>query len=136
MYVEVVGSETPRVVYEMHIGRTLFHLPFKTSAKNLKLIFWFQDQNASYQLNGIEVFDQNNKQGIDVLNTYIWQHNRKGLGWTAGDNDVSFKLPDGRTAWFFNDSFYGTNDVKNNPLYEVGSFIRNALVIQKVDGTL
>jgi hypothetical protein len=134
--VEVEGSETPAVLYQMHTGRTVFHLPFKTTRKDLKINFYFQDKGVSYCLDGVEVVDQNNRDGIDVLNTYIWQHNRTGNGWTAGDNDVSFPLPDGRTIWFFNDSFYGRNDVTRNPLYDTGTFIRNAVVVQDADGTL
>lgn len=136
IYVEVEGSQTPGVLYEMHRGRTFFHLPFKTSQKNLKIHFYFQDAAVTYNLDGVEVLDQNNKQNIDVLNTWIWNHNLTGKGWTAGDNDISCLLPDGRTVWFFNDSFYGTNDVSNNPLYEVGTFIRNAMVVQELDGSL
>lgn len=136
MLVEVEGSETPAVLYEMHQGRTFFHLPFKAKQKNLKINFYYQDFDVTYNLDGVEVIDQDNKQRIDVLNTYIWQHNRSGLGWTAGDNDVSYVLPDGRTIWFFNDSFYGTNDITKNPLYDIGTFIRNAVVVQELDGSL
>ncbi|MGQ8338251.1 RICIN domain-containing protein [Sunxiuqinia sp. A32] len=155
IYVEVEGSETPGVLYEVHSGRTFFHLPFKTAPySELKINFYFKDDRTSYQnkhpelanafssnkmtyhLDGVEVLDQDNKENIDVLNTYIWQHNRVGQGWTAGDNDVSCLLPDGRTVWFFNDSFYGTNDASNNPLYDVGQFVRNAVVVQELDGTL
>jgi hypothetical protein len=135
--VEIEGSETPGVVYQMHTGRTIFHLPFKAQPHtNLKITFLFQDQGVTYSLDGVEVLDQNNKESIDVLNTYIWQHNRTGTGWTAGDNDVSYLLPDGRTIWFFNDSFYGKNDVTKNYLDDTGQFVRNAVVIQEADGTL
>ncbi|MCD7972722.1 MAG: RICIN domain-containing protein [Candidatus Azobacteroides sp.] len=136
MYVEVEGSDTPGVTFEMHTGKTFFHLPFKTTQKELTINFYFQDNGQTYYLNGVDVLDQNNDQKVDVLTTYKWHHNRTGYGWTAGDNDVSLKLPDGRTIWFFNDSFYGTNDVTNNPLYDTGQFVRNAVVVEEADGTL
>jgi hypothetical protein len=134
--VEIEGSETPGVLFEMHPGRTIFHLPFKAQPHTgLKIRFQYQDQNITYALDGVEVLGEKNNESIDVLNTYIWQHNRTGNGWVAGDNDISLLLPDGRTIWFFNDSFVGGNDVTKNRMVN-GSFVRNAVVIQETDGTL
>jgi hypothetical protein len=134
--VEIEGSETPDVLYEMHPGRTVFHLPFKAQPHTgLKIKFQYQDQGITYSLDGVEVLGENNREGIDVLNTYIWQHNRTGRGWVAGDNDISLLLPDGRTIWFFNDSFEGDNDVTKNRMVN-GSFVRNAVLVQELDGRL
>ncbi|MDR0543393.1 MAG: RICIN domain-containing protein [Dysgonamonadaceae bacterium] len=136
IFVEIEGSETPGVLYEMHPGRTVFHLPFKAQPHTgLKIKFLYQDQNINYALDGVEVLGENNREGIDVLNTYIWQHKRTGNGWVAGDNDISYLLPDGRTVWFFNDSFIGDNDVTKNRMVN-GGFVRNAVLVQDIDGTL
>lgn len=160
LYVEVVGSNTPGVLYEMHTGKTMFHLPFKLDPmktdKEVKINFYFRDDQtrqkinnptecvvntltgATYFLDGVEVLDPDNKQHIDVINTYNWNHNRAGnvSGWVAGDNDVSLLLPDGRTIWFFNDSFYAKNNVTINRLSDFGRFIRNGVVIQELNGNL
>ncbi len=158
IFVEVEGSETPGVLYEMHVGKTLFHLPFKFDTKKqdkeLTVNFYFRDakskqktrtltdckvstsSGAVYYLDGVEVLDPDNKQNIDVINTYNWNHRQKGVSWVAGDNDVSLLLADGRTIWFFNDSFYATNNPKQNRLIDWGRFVRNAVVIEESDGTL
>ena len=160
IYVEVAGSSTPGVLYEMHTGKTLFHLPFKFDPnkpdKEIQINFYFRDDltkqkinnsttcvvntlnGATYFLDGVEVLDTDNKQNIDVINTYNWNHNRASTvsGWVAGDNDVSLLLPDGRTIWFFNDSFYAKNNRIINRLSDIGRFIRNGVVIQELNGNL
>ncbi|MDR2086763.1 MAG: RICIN domain-containing protein [Dysgonamonadaceae bacterium] len=156
VYVEVVGSETPGILYEMHTGKTLFYFPFKFDTKKtdkeLTVNFYFRDSKtkqkitadckvntingATYYLDGVEVLDQNNNQNIDVYNTYLWNSKLTGAGWVAGDNDVSLALPDGRVIWFFNDSFYATPNPLRNRLNDFGKFIRNGVVVQQSDGTL
>ena len=37
--------------------------------------------------------------------TAMW--NRSGSGWTGGDGEISVRLPDGRIAWVFADTFVG-----------------------------
>lgn len=158
--VQVEGSNTPGVLYEMHTGKTLFYLPFKFDTKKqdkeIKINFYFRNDQtnkkkysttectvtatsgAVYGLDGVEVVDQNNKQNIDVLNTYNWNNNLPGnvTGWVAGDNDVSFLLPDGRTMWFFNDSFTAKSNPILNRLTDFGRFVRNAVAIQELNGSI
>ena len=159
VYVEIEGSESPGVMFEMHAGKTLFHLPFKFDPKKqdkeVVINFYFRDyrgkqktsnsneckvtinSNATYYIDGVEVLDPNNKQQIDVINQYNWNYNQApGIGWVAGDNDVSLRLADGRTIWFFNDSFYATNNPGLNRLKDFGKFIRNGCVVEEADGTL
>jgi hypothetical protein len=156
VFVEVEGSETPGVLYEMHTGKTLFYFPFKFDTKKtdkeLTVNFYFRDDKtkqkitsdckvntlngATYYLDGVEVLDPDNKQNIDVINTYIWNANLTGTGWVAGDNDVSLLLPDGRTIWFFNDSFYANPNPVENRLNDFGKFMRNAVAVQQVDGAI
>jgi hypothetical protein len=156
IYVEVEGSETPGVLYEMHTGKTLFYFPFKFDTKKtdkeLIVHFYFRDDKtkqkitkdckvnsingATYYLDGVEVLDQNNKQHMDVYHTYIWNQNLSGTGWVAGDNDVSLTLPDGRVIWFFNDSFYANPNPVQNRLNDIGKFMRNAVAVQQLDGTI
>lgn len=159
IYVQVEGSKTPGVLYEMHTGKTLFYLPFKFDTKQLnkeiKVNFYFRNDKtnqkinntsectinafngAIYYLDGVEVLDPDNKQNIDVINTYNWNSNLPAnvTGWVAGDNDVSILLPDGRTMWFFNDSFYAKANPGLNRLNDFGKFIRNAVVIQELNGS-
>lgn len=52
-------------------------------------------------------------------------------GWTGGDATYSVPLPDGRTAWFFGDSFIGT--VNANRSRPSGPFLRNAVMVQDGD---
>jgi hypothetical protein len=156
IFVEVEGSETPGVLYEMHTGKTLFYFPFKFDTqktdKELTVNFYFRDNKtkqkiekdckvntlngATYYLDGVEVLDPDNKQNIDVINTYNWNQKLGATGWVTGDNDVSLLLPDGRTIWFFNDSFYAPNHPENNRLSDIGSFVRNAVAIQEPDGSI
>lgn len=157
LYVEIVGSSTPGILYQMHQGKTLFHFPFKVDPQNtnreLSINFYFRDYTtlrivttstscsttdpgATYYLDGVEVLDPYNTENIDVLNTYAWEFNRSGNStWTAGDNDVSLLLPDGRTMWFFNDSFVGTQNSASN-VFPGGTFVRNVVVRQDLNGAL
>jgi len=52
-----------------------------------------------------------------------------GPGWAGGDGNVPVRLPDGRTAWLFGDSFHGTvrPDGRRPPSSRL---VRNALVVQ------
>ncbi|MDL2256822.1 RICIN domain-containing protein [Bacteroidales bacterium OttesenSCG-928-I14] len=138
-----------------------FHYPFKLDKNNynkeLTITFYFQDDEtkeksndpndcyittsagATYYIDGLVLVDQSNDMHHDVWNTYMWNYNQvansNGQAWTAGDNDVSFDLPDGRRMWIFNDSFYGNNRPNTN-VFPGGTFVRNAVVVQEVDGTL
>lgn len=145
MIVTITGESghTHEVLYYLRQGSTIFHLPFKTSDKQLNISFYPQTEGRSYFIDGVEVLDQTQHNNIDVLNTYIWNNNRSTTGrtWLAGDNDISYVLPDGRTVWVFNDSFISgsdtdVNDTTNNRLVHVGRFVRNAMVVEEVDGTL
>jgi hypothetical protein len=49
-------------------------------------------------------------------------------GWTGGDGNVPVRLPDGRTAWLFGDSFVGT--VRPDGSRATSALVRNALVVQ------
>jgi len=135
--VSLIGETTRSIVYEMRPGRILFNFPFKSSEKDVEVKIYYLDK-AGYYLDGFEVLTQNNDKGVDVLNTYIWNNGQVGTpNWVAGDNDVSYRLPDGRTLWFFNDSFIASeNDTTNNALYNFGSFVRNAMVVEDTDGKL
>ncbi|MDD4992853.1 MAG: RICIN domain-containing protein [Paludibacter sp.] len=160
VYVEANGSNTQGVTYQMHTGKTLFYFPFKfdpkKANKEIKINFYFRDDvtaqktyttsicsvnsysGATYYLDGVEVLDPNNKQNIDVINTYTWNNNlpTNVSGWVAGDNDVSILLPDGRKMWFFNDSFYAKSNQAINRLNDIGKFIRNAVAVQDINGKI
>lgn len=138
-----------------------FHYPFRMDKNNtnreLTITFYFQSSStrdksndpdnckittysgATYFIDGLVLVDQSNDMHHDVYNTYIWNYNQvqnsSNQAWTAGDNDVSFDLPDGRRMWIFNDSFYGVNNPSSN-VFPGGAFVRNAVVIQNTDGTL
>ena len=138
-----------------------YHYPFKIDKtkqnRELEITFYFQsditrtksndpnncniteEPGATYYLDGLVLVDQNNDMHHDVFNTYLWNYNQvanqNGQSWTAGDNDVSFDLPDGRRMWFFNDSFYG-NNLPGTNVFPGGTFTRNAVVIQNTDGSL
>ena len=54
---------------------------------------------------------------------------RFGPGWTGGDSTYSAVLPDGRTVWFFSDSFVGfVNPSRTRP--RNSPMIHNSLVVQ------
>lgn len=160
LYVEIEGSQQSGILYELHEGATAYHYPFKSDSeiqnKELTITFYFQDDKtkvkvenpcsvttypgATYYLDGLVLVDQLNDMHYDVYNTYIWNYNHvrnsERRMWTAGDNDVSFDLPDGRRMWFFNDSFYGVMHPERNRFVDGGQFVRNAVVIQELDGKL
>ena len=160
LYVQIEGAQQTAVLYEMHTGATAFFYPFKVSNSKLNseivITFYFQDDKtktkvadpcsvtttagATYFLDGLTLVDQSNTLGYDVHNTFLWNYNQKpnanGKVWTAGDNDVSFDLPDGRRMWFFNDSFYGVNYPARNRLVDVGQFVRNIVVVQDLSNKL
>jgi len=58
-----------------------------------------------------------------------------GTGWTGGDASLSARLPDGRTAWLFGDTFIGGVDAtgrrdRSAPL------VRNSIVVQGRNGAM
>lgn len=67
------------------------------------------------------------------LNTMFNAYGNQGLGhWTGADSTGSVKLPDGRTAWLFSDTFLGTvHSDYSRPAST--PFIHNSIVVQ--DGT-
>jgi hypothetical protein len=58
-----------------------------------------------------------------------------GTGWTGGDASLSVRLPDGRTAWLFGDTFIGGVDTagRRDPATPL---VRNSIVVQGRDGTM
>jgi hypothetical protein len=160
LYVQIDGAEQNGIQYELHEGNTAFYYPFKLdrtkAGEALTITFYFQDdftkvkvsnpcsvttsRGATYFLDGLELVDQFNNLSYDVYNTYVWNYNhrpnKEGKMWVAGDNSVSYDLPDGRKMWFFNDSFYGVMHPESNRLVDVGQFVRNAVVVQNTDGSL
>jgi hypothetical protein len=57
-------------------------------------------------------------------------------GWTGGDGSYPVRLPDGRTAWLFGDSFIGAGTGPPGPRSgrpDQAGLVRNAVVVQ--DGT-
>ncbi|MDP4210273.1 MAG: RICIN domain-containing protein [Bacteroidota bacterium] len=111
---------------DSHGGWHQYHFPFKAKSSSVKLQFYFQSV-SDYYIDDVEVLDQSNGT-IDVYTSYMWHYNRTGNGWYTGDNDVSVTLPDGRVAWFFNDSFIGNNNPFEN-VFPNGNFVRNAMVV-------
>ncbi|WP_052684436.1 fibronectin type III domain-containing protein [Lentzea aerocolonigenes] len=66
------------------------------------------------------------------LNAMFTAYGNQGGHWTGGDSTVSVRLPDGRTAWFFSDTFLGTvNADFSRP--KTAPFIRNSAVVQQGD---
>ena len=160
LYVQIDGAEQSGIQYELREGTTAYYYPFKLdrtkAGEALTITFYFQDdftkvkvanpcsvttnRGATYYLDGLELVDQYNNLTYDVYSTYVWNYNHKpnkeGKMWIAGDNSVSYDLPDGRKMWFFNDSFYGVMHPESNRLVDVGQFVRNAVVVQNTDGSL
>jgi len=160
LYVQIDGAEQNGIQYELHEGATAYFYPIKidkTKAnEGLTITFYFQNDftkvkvadpcsvttyaGATYYLDDLELVDQFNNLTYDVYNTYLWNYNHRpnneGKMWVAGDNSVSYDLQDGRKMWFFNDSFYGVLHPESNRLVDVGRFVRNAVVVQNIDGTL
>ena len=144
--IEGESGNKHEVSYRFRQGMTLFHLPFKTFDKNLAISFYPQTNGRTYYIDGVELIDQSNDRNIDVWYTYVWNNMQSStdIAWVAGDNDVSIPLPDGRILWVFNDSFeaksggshQSSNDTTTNILKNIGSFVRNAAVVQEKDGTL
>lgn len=58
-----------------------------------------------------------------------------GAGWTGGDASWSVRLPDGRTAWLFGDTFLGGVDAsgRRDP---AAPMVRNSMVVEERDGTM
>src|SRR3954452_17100131 len=54
--------------------------------------------------------------------TAMW-HSLRGRGWTGGDATWSVRLPDGRTAWLFGDTYLGGRGPG-------ASFVRHSLVVE------
>ncbi|HEX8867791.1 MAG TPA: fibronectin type III domain-containing protein, partial [Lentzea sp.] len=66
------------------------------------------------------------------LTAMFTAYGNQGGHWTGGDSTVSVRLPDGRTAWFFSDTFLGTvNADFSRP--KTAPFIRNSAVVQQGD---
>ncbi|WP_160097126.1 fibronectin type III domain-containing protein [Kibdelosporangium aridum] len=64
------------------------------------------------------------------LNTMWNNYGNAGGHWTGGDGTVSVRLPDGRTAWLFSDTFLGTvNADFTRPTST--PFVRNSMVVQQ-----
>lgn len=135
LHVSVEGDENDVVHFELRDKWHLYHLPFDTESEAIDLRFIYPEVGY-YVIDGVEILDQNSGI-IDVEQTYKWNEKYvEGWGWIAGDNDISLELPDGRTVYFFNDSFYGYNDPTENPFQNNGSrFLRNAMVVEE-DGLL
>lgn len=132
------GSERDEVRYRLRSFYHLYHLPFdfEFSGDELDITFHFKTA-SNYFVDGVEILDQDNGV-IDVRETLHWNEGyADGWGWTAGDNDISVFLPDGRSMWFFNDSFYGYNHADDNVFDGNGArFLRNAMVIHEADNKL
>ncbi|MFF5209177.1 DUF5005 domain-containing protein [Streptosporangium sp. NPDC000396] len=66
----------------------------------------------------------------------LWQnYGDKGGDWNGGDGVQSTKLPDGSTAWFYNDSFWGNvSPDGTRPLF-LNTKPRNMVVVQKGTGS-
>ena len=58
-----------------------------------------------------------------------------GAGWTGGDASWSVRLPDGRTAWLFGDTFLGGVDAagRRDP---AAPMVRNSIVVEEPGGEL
>lgn len=72
-------------------------------------------------------------QAVTTDEYYTSLFDRTGDGFTGGDGTYSVKLPDGRTAWIFGDTFIGGVNPDNTRRKEVPIYIRNSVVIQDGD---
>jgi hypothetical protein len=69
---------------------------------------------------------------------------QNGPGWTGGDSTYSMRLPDGRTVFFFSDSYIASTPLPNGANVDPTTRTRanvlfqahNSLVVQNLDGTL
>ncbi|HLX86847.1 MAG TPA: DUF5005 domain-containing protein, partial [Acidimicrobiales bacterium] len=59
-----------------------------------------------------------------------------GTSWTGGDGPHSTTLPDGRTLWFFDDTFLGTVSAKGLRNRAKAPILRNSIVLQDPTGSL
>jgi fibronectin type 3 domain-containing protein len=65
----------------------------------------------------------------DQLNAAFGSYGDTGGRWAGGDGSVSVRLPDGRVAWFFSDTFVGSVNADGS-LPAGTSFVRNSAVLQ------
>ena len=97
--------------------------------------FNFQTSSNNYYLDNVEVLDVNHPDGWDIPMTYLWRWGEleyartNPVGWVAGDNDKSVRLPDGSVLWLFNDSWSEKLNFYSN-IPGGGHFLRNCAVHQ------
>ncbi|MEO6149322.1 MAG: T9SS type A sorting domain-containing protein [Mucilaginibacter sp.] len=91
------------------------------------------NSNTTYYLDDVEIYDDTHP-NIDVKTQYKWQYNHPNPGWISGDNDTSVKLPDGRVAWIFSDSFMGDVDPHSNIITGNNRIINNLVVVEDTTG--
>jgi Secretion system C-terminal sorting domain/Domain of unknown function (DUF5005) len=66
-----------------------------------------------------------------IKDTAFTQYFRRTSGWTAGDATISLALPDGRSLWFFGDSYIDQVTIVNNQQKLPCIFqVRNAVMVQ------
>ena len=65
------------------------------------------------------------------LQTKLWHYGDTGGGWTGADGTYSVRLPDGRIAWLFSDTFLGTVNGHSRPTNS--PFVHNSIVVQDGD---
>ncbi|RYE17409.1 MAG: T9SS type A sorting domain-containing protein, partial [Sphingobacteriales bacterium] len=110
-------------------GWQAYEFPFKTISGPVTLEVSL-NSNTTYYLDDFEIFDDTNE-SVDVTTQYKWWYNNPNPGWISGDNDTSVKLPDGRVAWIFSDSFMGTTDPHTNIMGSNRRIINNLVVVEK-----
>jgi hypothetical protein len=123
------------------VGWDEFHFCFQASGSTT-ISFTFQ-QKATFNIDDVLVYDQTDAV-VDTATQYLHQWGMQPTAsstnattqatcWTGGDNNITAQLPDGRVAWFFNDSFTGPIDYTTNYRNVNGmNFVRNYYSVQSV----
>lgn len=114
-------------------GWQMYQYLFTTADTEIEMVVTFNTVGTFY-IDDFELFNDSH-QVLDLKTQLMWQNNLKGYGWVSGDNDVSVKLPDGRVAWIFSDSFLGWPNPNENYLRE-STMINNLMVLEDENGNL
>lgn len=131
--VNLQGATTTPCQFKLRTAWHRYLFPFKSNETSLALNFLYNSV-SDYFIDDVEILNQESSV-IDVRTLYRWHYKPQAFGLVATDNDISIKLPDGRRAWFFNDTFLGVNNPYDNHLNQ-NYFARNAMVIESSSGTM
>ena len=124
---QLQGKSNFNEYFRMYTKWQRYQYAFKPTDTSLIFKFIF-NAKANYTFDNVTLVDDTDPVA-DVPMTYMWQNNRPGYGWLTADGQESIKLPDGRVAWFFSDTWLGINDTTTN-FTNTNQLVNNDMVIQ------